>query len=105
MKNGTWKAKHNVLGNFVKVVSYNGNMKVYTDKNFFLKTLSEDEFKKNYIIVEQLKNDDKFNIAWYVDGIRREFKILRVSYAVAQNEVNKMRRTTHKTGKLLIVQA
>ncbi len=110
MRNGMYKYRHNLTNEEVYVKSYNSNLMIHIldSVNGALKMIeyvgpiSEDKLKSDYTFVEEVKQNCKWKLSYYAAGICRETIIRNAAFAMCQAKKKQLRRTTHKTGKLII---
>ena len=103
MQNSSFRASHRILSNTYKVTFYNGAIKVYTDKDFFLKTITEEELHKQYEVIRKVPAKNKYTVKWYVGGKEMAMNHIVGSYSLCTSKVNQMKNSTHKIGLLQVV--
>jgi hypothetical protein len=61
-----------------------------------------DKIKQDYIIVEEVKLARKFNLVWYANGVIKETIVRNGAYGLCEWKRQELKRTTHKSGLLVI---
>ena len=110
MRNGTYKYKHNHLNDEVYVKAYcnkitlhrldsiNGDIKAFD----YVGRIDEDKLKADYTLIEEVAQNCKWNLVYYVGKTKQATLINNAAFAIAVAKKQELRRTTHKTGKLII---
>lgn len=100
MQNGTYRIKHKMLLHEDELVV---SRKVFRIKD---DAYSEDYILNTFDILEKKKGaGNSFDIVWIVGDVQKERLRLRKSYPVCKTKSDLMRKTTHKSGKLLIIRS
>ncbi len=106
MQNGTYRVKHKMLNTEYKLIAYSGTLKLYALKTGqFIKSYQNDKVLMEHCdIIEMLPGEQNhYDLVYIVNGKVKETIRMGVSYAIAANKRNELRRTTHKNGLLVVV--
>lgn len=103
MKNGSFSANHIILKNKYKIICHNGTIKIFTDKDFFLRTITTEQLEQNYENIKPIKEKSLYTIKWFLNGKEKGMpeKIIG-SYSLCKWKIEQIKHH-FKLGKLLIL--
>ena len=110
MRNGMYKYKHNHLNDEVYIKAYNGNITLHRLDNInkdimcfdYVGRIDEEKVKSDYTFIEEVKQNSSWNLVYYINGTKQATIINNGAYGLCCIKKQELRRTTHKTGLLLI---
>lgn len=113
MRNGMYKYKHNHLNDEVYIKAYKNTITMHRLDNIngdikafdYIGRINEDKLLSDYTLIQEVKQNCKWNLVYYVGQHKQATLISNAAFAVAIAKKQELRRTTHKTGKLIIQQA
>ncbi len=99
LKDGNYVARQRISNNKVFVSIKKGVIKVNNSR-----IISADTLNCFYdTIIPYTKDKALYDIVWMVGGVAKETHTMRASYPVCVHTVDKMSKSTHKVGKLIII--